>query len=292
MNKYLLKIDVKTFNLKYTLDCGQCFRWDKLYENEEDKLNLVYEYIGVISDRVVNITQKGDTIYVNSDKEDGLKEAISEYFDLYTDYEKLEEKISEIDCNVALAARNTNGIRILNQPVFETIISYIISANNNISRIRRSVNTISKKYGTKVNFENKEYYLFPTEEQLSLADIDNLLESGAGFRARYIKRTVEKILNEPGYIENLKPLSTCDVKEKLMMLDGVGPKVSDCILLFSLKRKEVFPIDVWIKRIMEKIYLGRKTSIKEIEKFAKDKFGENSGIVQQHLFYNVREGIL
>lgn len=292
MNKYLLKIDIKSFNLKYTLECGQCFRWTKLYEDESDKSNLIYGYIGVVSDRVVKIRQEGNTIYVDSDKEAGLKEVIYEYFDMYTDYEMLEKEISKTDSNVGLAVKNTSGIRILKQPVFETIISYIISANNNISRIRRSVDAISKKYGTSVTFENKEYYLFPTVEQLANADIDNLLACGVGFRARYIKRTVEKILDEKNYIEYLEKTSTAEAKEKLLQLDGVGPKVSDCILLFCLGRREVFPIDVWVKRVMEKIYFHKHTSIKEIGQFAKDKFGQNCGIIQQHLFYNVREGII
>lgn len=292
MNKYLLKLEVKSFNLKYTLDCGQCFRWDKLYENDDDKYNPIYEYIGVISDRVVNIRQEGNSIYINSDKEDNLKEVIYQYFDLYTDYESLEKQISKVDNNIDIAVQNTTGIRILNQPIFETIISYIISSNNNISRIRKSVKAISTKYGTSTFFENKEYYLFPSIEQLALADIDNLLECGVGFRARYIIHTVQKILEEPKYIDKLKELSTAEVKEKLMKLNGIGPKVSDCIMLFSLNRREVFPIDVWIKRIMERIYFHKDMSLKEIESFAKDKFGSNSGIIQQHLFYNVREGRL
>lgn len=292
MNKYLLKIDVNTFNLKYTLECGQCFRWDRLFENEEDKSNLIYEYIGVISDRVVNMRQEGSSIYINSDKEDGLEASIYNYFDMFTDYGKLEKEISKIDTNIEEAVKNTSGIRILNQPVFETIISYIISANNNISRIRKSVNAISKKYGTKIFFEDKEYYLFPNEKQLAIADMDNLLEAGVGFRARYIRRAVEKILSEDGYIERLETLSTEEAKEKLIQLEGVGPKVSDCILLFSLKRKEIFPIDVWIKRIMEKIYFQKNVDIKEISKFAREKYGKNSGIVQEHFFYNVREGRL
>ncbi len=276
-----LELDVECFNLKYTVECGQCFRWEKIDEDE---------YIGVIQDRVVRIKQKGNKIYVWSSLNKNLEEVIKEYFDLNTNYKKLEGKIAKIDINVKESLKYTSGMHILNQPLFETVISYIISANNNIKRISRSVKDISKKYGKQIIFENKEYYLFPTLEEMKNITIDNLLECGTGFRARYIKNTVHFFIENKNFLHNIQKESTEDARKQLTSLMGIGPKVADCILLFSLKRGEVFPVDVWVKRIMEKLYFKNDTSIKDISKYANDKFGEHAGIIQQHLFHNVREG--
>lgn len=278
-----LEIKVNCFNLKDTLECGQCFRWKCIDNNV---------YIGVIQDRVVKLEQKDNVLRVWSNETKNLKEVIFEYLDLNTDYSKIEKGIRKIDENINKAVDYSSGIHILNQPLFETIISYVISANNNIKRISKSVNDISKKYGKKVVFENEEYYLFPTLDEIKNITIDDLLECGTGFRARYIKKDIELLMENNGIFNVLKESSTQDAKNILLEFHGIGPKVADCILLFSLKRKEVFPVDVWVKRIMEKVYFKENTSLKEIEKYAKQHFGENAGIIQQHLFHNVREGNL
>lgn len=278
-----LKLQTKCFNLKYTLECGQCFRWEKVNENE---------YVGVIKDRVVRLRQVEDILYVWSSKKENLEEVIKEYLDLDKDYEKLEETISKIDKNIQCALEYSSGIHILNQNPFETIISYIISANNNIKRISKSVKDISKMYGKKVEFECNTYYLFPTLDEIKNITIDDLLKAGTGFRARYILKDIEYFVNNLGYIESLNNMDTLTARKSLMSLMGVGPKVADCILLFAYKRSEVFPVDVWIKRIMEKLYFNRNVNVKEITEFASDKFGGYSGIIQQHLFQNVREGKL
>lgn len=276
-----LELDVECFNLKYTLECGQCFRWEKIDEDE---------YIGVISDRVIRIRQQKNKLYIWTSLKENLEKVIKEYFDLNTNYKALENEISKIDKNICESLKYSSGIHILNQPLFETIISYIISANNNIKRISRSVKDISKKYGKKVVFEGKDYYLFPTLEEFKNITIDDLLSCGTGFRARYIKHTVEHFLEHKEYLRDIYKLETTAARTMLTSLMGIGPKVADCILLFSLKRGEVFPIDVWVKRIMEKLYFNKETNIKEISGFAQDKFGVYAGIVQQHLFHNVREG--
>ncbi len=276
-----LQLQVKCFNLKYTLECGQCFRWKAITDNE---------YIGVIYDRVIRIKQDGDNLFIWSNKKENLKEVVNYYFDLEKDYELLEKTISKIDNNITKSLEYSSGIRILNQPLFETIISYIISANNNIKRISRSVNDISKRFGKEVEFDGEKYYLFPTLEEIKNATIDDLLSLGTGFRARYIKHDIEYFLDNPQFFEELKKLDTSKATKVLASLMGVGPKVADCILLFSLGKSEVFPIDVWVKRIMEKLYFKENKSLKEIKKYANENFGEYGGIVQQHLFHNVREG--
>ena len=279
-----IELDVKCFNLKYTLECGQCFRWNKIDENT---------YIGVVKDRVLKVRQEGNKIFIKSDKEENLEKVVRYYFDLDRDYEKLEKKIVLIDDNIVKAVKNTSGLRNLNQDFFEMLISYIISANNNIPRISKSVNEISKRYGKEIEFEGQKYYLFPTPDELRDVTIDEFRECGVGFRDKYIYKTVEKINNKEIDLEQMQKLDTEKLKAALLSLMGVGPKVADCILLFSCARQEVFPIDVWVQRIMRRLYYNNEeVSKNEILRYARENFGENAGIIQQHLFYNVRENMI
>lgn len=283
-------IKVNCFNLKYTLECGQCFRWNKIYEDDKK-----VTYIGVIKDRVIKISEQDDKLYVSSSNMDKLEEVISEYFDLNTDYKQIESVISKIDKNVNTAVKNSTGIRILNQDFFEMVISYIISANNNIPRISKSINEISKRYGKEIIFENNKYYLFPNLEDLLKVTEEEFKSCGVGFRARYLKNTVKAINENKINFEYMMKLDTICAKTELMKMQGIGPKVADCILLFSLNRKEVFPIDVWVERVMSKIYfkdLKGKVSKKDIINYSNNNFKEYAGIVQQHLFFNIRENLI
>jgi len=283
-----LEIKVECFNLKYTLECGQCFRWKKdLYEKDT--------YIGVISDRVLKVRQVCDTLYVKSSSYDNLEQVVKKYFDLEKDYYSIEKRISNIDKNVNKAVKNTSGIRHLNQDFFETLISYIISANNNIPRISKSVNEISKRYGKKVIFEGNEYYLFPTPQELKEVTKDEYRACGVGFRDSYIFSTVKEVLDGKIEFSKINDMSTEQLRKLLLTFKGVGPKVADCILLFACNRQEVFPIDVWVERVMSVLYFKEAKgamSKKEILKYADEKFGQDAGIIQQHLFYNMREGMM
>lgn len=279
---------VNFFNLKYTLECGQCFRWKKV-EDEENT------YIGVIKDRVIKIRQEGDKIWVKSNKMENLKQVITDYFDLSKDYQKIEKEISNIDSHVKEAVKRSSGLRILNQDFFETLISYIISANNNIPRISKSVNEISKKYGKKIIFENEEYYLFPTVQELKNVSIDEYRKCGVGFRDSYIYSTVKDILEENFDIYSINDKKTATLRKELLNLKGVGPKVADCILLFACGRSEVFPIDVWVERVMSVLYFKEtngKMKKRDILEYAYNNFKDYAGIVQQHLFYNMREKMI
>lgn len=281
-----LVLKVNCFNLKYTLECGQCFRWNKISEDE---------YVGVISDRVIKIKQDGDKLIIRSSNMENIEDVIKKYFDLYEDYGRIESLISKIDTNVNKAVKNTTGIRILNQDFFETLISYIISANNNIPRISKSVNLISRMYGKKVEFEDKDYYLFPTPEELKDVPIDGFRKCGVGFRDVYIYNTVKVVLDEMINFDKLCGLNTDELRDKLLSLKGVGNKVADCILLFAFGRKETFPIDVWVERVMQVLYFKETNGTlkkKDILKYANEHFSRYAGIVQQHLFYNIREKMI
>ena len=278
-----IKIKVNCFNLKYTLECGQCFRWKYLDGY----------YVGVIKDRVIKIRQDKDYLYVKSNNMDNIENVVRDYFELDKDYESIEKRIVKVDDYVKEAIKNTSGLRHLNQDFFETIISYIISANNNIPRISKSVNEISKRYGDKIEFEGKEYYLFPTPKQLENVSIEDYRNCGVGFRDKYIYDTVMKINQKQVDLDSMQKMNTSNLRKELLNLMGVGPKVADCILLFSCNREEVFPIDVWVERVMEKLYFNNEsTTKKKILEYATSHFGSDAGIIQQHLFYNIRENML
>lgn len=191
--------------------------------------------------------------------------------------------------------RYGQGIRILNQDLWETIISFIISANNNIPRIKGIIERLSVNYGNEIIWNNKKYYTFPTAEQLKNVTVEEYRKLGLGFRDIRLYETTKMILNKDVDLEKLENNSnTTEVREQLLTLSGVGPKVADCILLFStLKRFEVFPIDVWVRRVMNDLYIKNedetKVSKKQIENIAKEKFGNLAGLAQQYLFYWRRE---
>ena len=187
------------------------------------------------------------------------------------------------------------GIRILNQDLWETIISFIISANNNIPRIKGIIERLSKNYGKEIDYNGEKYYTFPTTQELKDVSVEKYRELGLGFRDIRLYETTKMILNGEVDLDELRNNpNTIEVRDRLLTLSGVGPKVADCILLFSdLKRFEVFPIDVWVRRVMNDLYIKNedetKVNKKQIEKIAKEKFGDLAGLAQQYLFYWRRE---
>lgn len=281
---YILK-NPKSFDLIHIFECGQCFRWNK---QEDDS------YTGIIKNRVINIKKNNNDYIFSSNENTDLENCITEYFDLNTDYETIKEKLSSIDENLKLSIEYGNGIRILKQDIWECIISFIISANNNIPRIKKIIENLSLNYGKKVIFNKKEYYLFPTPEELSKANVQDLRKLGLGFRDIRVYNSTKMILNKEIDIEKLVlETDTNKVREELLKLDGVGEKVADCILLFGFNRFDVFPVDVWVRRVMNELYLHNedenKVNKNEIRKIAKEKFLGIEGLAQQYLFYWKRE---
>ena len=280
--KYIIE-SPNSFELKDIFDCGQCFRWNK--ENDDS-------YTGIWKNNVVNVKKEnGNIIFTGVSSSDNFEEEINKYFDMNRDYEEIKEKLSKIDDNMKTSIEYGKGIRILNQELWETIISFIISANNNIPRIKGIIERLSKNYGKKIEWNGKEYYTFPTPEELKNVTVEEYRSLGLGFRDIRLYETTKTILDKEIDLEKLQNNpNTIEVREKLLSLSGVGPKVADCILLFStLKRFEVFPIDVWVRRVMNDLYIKNedenKVSKKQIENLAKDKFGDLAGLAQQYLFY-------
>ena len=278
--------NIPSFNSKHIFECGQCFRWDE----ESDG-----SYTGIVRKNVINVKQVENRVVFSSYGVDNLEKLVINYFDLTRNYEEIKDKLSKIDEHLARSIEYGSGIRILNQDLWETIISFIISANNNIPRIKGIINRISKNYGEKIEWNGKEYYTFPMVEELAKASVEDLRALGLGFRDVRVYETTRKILEKQVDLEELhKEKDTQKVRDILLTLDGVGPKVADCILLFStLKRFDVFPIDVWVRRVMNELYIKNedetKVSKKEIEKLAKEKYGNLEGIAQQYLFFWKRD---
>ena len=279
MKKYVIK-NVKDFNLTHILECGQCFRWKK----EDDG-----SYTGVIKNGVVNasIDEKNNVTFCYEFLDENTN-ILEEYFDLKRDYSNIKNLISVDDENMINAIEYGYGIRILKQDSWEMLISYIISAANNIPRISKTIENISKAYGKKIYFREKEYYLFPTPEELSRATIEELRGLNLGFRDKYVYEATKAVVSGVVDLEKIKTKSYKEAKKELMKINGVGAKVADCILLFSMDKSEAFPIDTWIKKVMTKLY-NTKESLKEIEICAEKRFGEYAGIAQQYLFYYMRE---
>ena len=283
--KYVLE-NVNSFELKDIFDCGQCFRWNL----QEDG-----SYTGVFGNNVLKVKKDNNQVVFKGVCEKDIKSTVEKYFDLNRNYEEIKEQLSKIDDNMKNSIEYGKGIRILNQDLWETIISFIISANNNIPRIKGIIERLSKAYGNQITWRGKDYYTFPSVEQLKDVTVKEYRDLGLGFRDKRIYETTQMIIKGQVDLEKMQENpNTMEVREQLLTLSGVGPKVADCILLFSdLKRFEVFPIDVWVRRVMNDLYIKQedetKVSKKQIEKIAEEKFGNLAGLAQQYLFYWRRE---
>ena len=282
--KYIIK-NTESFEPTHIFECGQCFRWNK----EEDG-----SYTGVVGHNVLNVKKNENEVTITGLCSEKIEELCKKYFDLETDYEAIKEKLSKIDDNLKISIEYGKGIRILKQDTWEALISFIISANNNIPRIKGIIERISKKYGKTIKWQGKEYYTFPTPEELSKASVVDLRKLGLGFRDTRVFETTRLVNTKQIDIYELeKIIHTKKLREELLKYPGVGPKVADCIMLFSMRRFEVFPIDVWVRRVMTELYFENETKIvpnnKQILNYAEETFGNLSGLAQQYLFYWRRE---
>lgn len=274
-DKKIIVTDIESFDIEQILECGQCFRFEKI----KDK-----HYIIIAHEKVLNIKQDNDKIEFFPTNKKDFENIWINYFDLKTNYKEIKKQL-EKDPILKDAINFAPGIRILNQDPWECLISFIISQNNRIPMIKQVIKNISEKYGNNLN----NYFSFPTISQLKVANNDDLMLCKTGFRSKYILDAINKIENKQVCLESLYSNSLEDSKQILMNIKGVGTKVADCVLLFSLKKSEVFPTDVWIKRVMEHFYFDKQeTNIKTIHEFAKNKWQHLSGYAQQYLFYYAR----
>ena len=268
-----IDFDAKYFNPKDTLECGQVFRFSPYKDGY-----------------LVNSANKIAYVYV-----DGLKTVIdsedADYFHTYFDLDRDYKKIVEAACAFGIplltkSAELCSGLRILNQNREEMIYSFIISQNNNIPRIKGIIGRICERLGEKLSSPFGEYFAFPSSSALAEADISVFTAAGAGYRDTYLKETAQRICTEG--VDGLDGLSTPELKRALLTYKGIGPKVADCISVFGFRKTDSFPVDTWIEKVYAEDFKGTLKNREKIAKYFTDTFKENSGYVQQYLFYGKR----
>ena len=285
-----MRINITDCHPDHTLACGQCFRWNK----ESDG-----SYTGIASGRIVNLTfepdgasgtptsEAGDRLtgtrltgtIVLDNAEEVDRSFWENYFDLATDYGEIKQTLSAADPIVADAIAFGGGMRILRQEPWETLVSFILSANNNIPRIKKCVESLAFHFGEPAGvYRGQLYYDLPTPERLASLTTDDLDVCKLGYRAKYLISTANEIM-----YRGIETLEDC-----IGGLSGVGPKVENCILLFSLAQLHRFPIDVWVRKVMHELYGFDEKDTKGMNAFADRVFGPYAGIAQQYLFYYMR----
>lgn len=267
-----MRFDVKDADLGHIFECGQCFRWDR---NEDGS------YTGIAGTRPAKVRLEEGVLEITAPEEsDEEREFWYRYFDLDRDYGKIKRTLIGRDSSGVMekAVSYGTGIRILRQDPWEMTVSFIISQNNNIPRIRKNIRGLSAAFGRPLGeFEGEMRYAVPSSSVLAELTEDDLSDIRLGYRARYLTETARRVEEEGIEVVRRDPGCLC----------GVGPKVESCIRLFGLHQLDSFPIDVWVKRVMSELY-GLSTA-GEMAAFAKETFGEWGGIAQQYLFYYMRE---
>jgi len=268
-----------TINVENSINSGQVFLWKK---------NKKYWY-GINGQDVLKIDNLGDIKSYQNNKID--------FFRKKDDIEKIIKSISK-DSVTKKAVKQYLGLRILEQDPFQCLISFITSSNSNIQKIKNNLEKISKKFGTKIKFENQEFFLFPEPKKLAKASINEIKSCGVGYRAQFIKEAASMTMLKKIDFEYLKKSNYQEAKKEICLIPGVGNKVADCVLLFSLNKLEAFPLDRWIIRILEKYYsdkfqLETKTITEKQYDIIHEKilnhFGPFAGYAQQFLFKMERE---
>ncbi|WP_026886568.1 DNA-3-methyladenine glycosylase family protein [Clostridium beijerinckii] len=294
-DNYLRIKEVSNFKLKHIFECGQIFRFEEIAENN---------FIVIAFGKLIEIKEDGnDVIIYNSTKED-FQNIWLKYFDLDRDYSIIKDELSK-DVLLKQSIEFGYGVRVLNQDPFEMLLSFIISARNNIPSIKKTVNKISNKWGKEITYKNKIYYAFPNIDEIKDATLEEIQETGASFRSKYIFDTIKNVFTSKMENENLrtndtneyikydldyiKNLDDDECHNALQEFKGVGSKVADCIMLFSMEKTSAFPVDVWVKRAMIHFYGAEDASLNKIRIFGRNKFGKLAGFAQQYLFYYARE---
>lgn len=280
------------FNLEHTLCCGQLFRWNKLGD----------WWYGVVKDQVIKLRQNGEKLIVHS-SEPPNQQFIENYLRLDDNLSSILSEFSK-DKHIKEAVKRYRGLRLVRQEPWECLISYMCATYKSIPAITRMINNLSRCHGTKLTFDGYDFYTFPKPDTLAKTSSSECRSCGLGFRAERVLDTAKLVDSGELQLESLKNMSYVDAKSELLTLNGVGNKVADCVLLFSLEKLEAFPIDVWVKRAATTLYadhfdpdfinkIGNKSSLtnKEyatISSFGREYFGRYAGYAQEYLFHMLR----
>ncbi len=278
-DRHIIIANIDHFDIRQIFDCGQNFRFEQTAENT---------YTGIAFGKILKIEQNNDTVILYDTTLDAFEKIWKNFLALDEDYDAIKKTINS-DIHMDRALQYGWGIRILKQDFWEMLISFILSQNNNIPRIKKIIDALCKYAGHPIGKESYQSYTFPTLKDLSDVSEEDLRELGMGYRAAYIKDAVDKFNSGELDIKAISELKTPDAKEQLMKIKGVGAKVADCILLFGMSRYDVCPQDVWVKRIFTETYQIKDLTVKKGYAFADQKWGKYSGLAQQYLFYCARE---
>jgi len=281
------------FNLDYTLSCGQTFRWEKHAE----------WWVGVASQTALKIRQKNSSLEFKPSFRSVASDSLWRYFRLDDNLRIVYSKIMK-DNYVSEAVKQFRGLRLVRQEPWECLISYLCATNKNIPAIKQMILNLSRRFGDPIKFEGEEFYTFPKPEALVKASLDELRLCKLGYRAERVLKTAKLVNSGDFDLESLKSMPYERAKEELLTLPGVGPKVADCVLLFSLDKLEAFPIDVWMKRIILEYYSQHFESefvtkmktkkglspreYQTVYAFGRKYFGEYLGYAQEYLYHHQR----
>lgn len=273
--------DIEHFDPAHIFPNGQAFRWSV----EEDE-----SYTLVAHNRVINLKRVGADVIIDNTNLDDFTEIWYDYFDLSRDYGEIKTRLKG-DVELEKAMEYGGGLRVLKQEPFETLITFIISANNQIPRIMKSVELIAQTYGKSLGFyRGREHFAFPSPEVLAKASVEEVREiTRIGFRDKRVVDTSELIASGEVDLVKIFDMDRVEAREELMKFPGVGEKVADCVLLFAYNFVDSFPVDVWVNRIMETLYIKEPVSKKEVGDYGRRQFGDIAGIAQQYLFFYGRE---
>ena len=263
----MVEIQSTYFNLEQIALSGQCFRMDMTGDNS---------CVCIAGDKYLRASQSGDRIFFECE-DDEFKKFWKKYFDLEVDYGKYISAIDKNDKYLCAAAKKGSGIRILNQEIWETTVSFLISQQNKITRIKKCISNICRMYGEhKIASDGTEYFAFPKPEALACLSEDALMECGLGYRSKYVVRTARETADGSFELSELYKLPYQDARMRLMQLYGVGTKVADCICLFALHNIDAFPIDTHIKQVFAEHYP---------DGFPFERYNGFAGVLQQYMFY-------
>ena len=256
-----------TFDLQNTLACGQCFRFEQVGDST---------FVVVAQDKASEISIEKNKLVFSKIENESLDFWVK-YFDLELNYNEIINNLCDLDDNFKKIASQISGIRILNQDVWEALCSFIISQNNNIPRIKGIIRRLCQHFGEKINGWDG-LFSFPGPQVIARLQEEDLAVLKAGFRAKYLIDAAKKVSSGEVNLKSLESMNLEDARFELMKIKGVGPKVADCTLLYGCHKLQAFPMDVWMKRAMQKLYPGQDGDI----------FGEYAGIAQQYIFHYSR----
>ncbi|HAE43132.1 MAG TPA: 8-oxoguanine DNA glycosylase [Clostridiales bacterium] len=270
---------IPDFIPKHVFECGQCFRWDIQPDGS---------YTGVAHKRVINVKRYNDSLVLSNTSRKDFEGIWFKYFDLGREYSKIRKALIA-DRRMKEAVQYGRGLRILNQDEWECLVSFIISANKSILQIKRIIEDISFRYGEYItSYRGKDYFSFPDSDRIAELDIGEIRSCKVGYRDKYIHGSARHISANKEWLYTLKDKPYEVAHRELKTLDGVGEKVSNCVMLFSMAQFNSFPVDVWMHRVMKEIF-SLSGNNNEIKLFAEQKFGRYSGFAQQYLFYYAKE---